>query len=285
MTQPSDKASIEAGLEQDRQALAASMSELRHRMSPSEIVRNARGIASEGGWKSASLAVKEARTHPIGAGLISAGIAWIMFGPKGKSQKLFGKRTLPQAIDRWEDEGGQVHTPSADQSSQHANNLLSRELDELRKFASDRVHQLEVDAKGGLDDAIGAARSFAAERAGVLSDLSDDLLKKFADDLSETLDAGLEHLTDQARATATKARDQAHRARVEAERLTRNHPMMMAAVGLGIGAALAALIPMVRASRVKTAAVQPRSEDYGMGNQSASQSKTYVDRSQSHAAH
>ena len=246
MTQPSDKASIEAGLEQDRQALAASMSELRHRISPSEIVRNARGIASEGGWKSASLAVKEAKTHPIGAGLISAGIAWIMFGPKGKSQKLFGKRTLPQA--------------------------------------SDRVHQLEVDAKGGLDDAIGAARSFAAERAGALSDFSDDLLKKFADDLSETLDTGLEHLTDQARAAATKAREQAYRARVEAERLTRNHPMMMAAVGLGIGAALAALIPMVRARRVKTAAVQPHGEDYGMGNQAAFQSKTYVDRSQSHAA-
>ncbi|MBC7736171.1 MAG: hypothetical protein H7245_02865 [Candidatus Saccharibacteria bacterium] len=278
MTQPSDKASIEAGLEQERHALAASLSELHHRMSLNELTRHAKDIATEGGLKSASLMAKEAKDHPVGAGLIGAGIAWMIFGPTGKLARLFGGRSFPHTEIRWEDKGGKAGTPPAD-------NPLSRELDELRRFAFERLHQVEVDAKGGLDEAVGAARHFAAERAGAFTEFSDELLKKFADDLTGTLDTGLEHLTDQVRAAALKAGGQAQMVRVEAESLTRRHPVVMGMVGLGVGVALAALIPRVHARHAQTAELRERNEGRGMHNETMYRQKPHhSDRSQSHAA-
>lgn len=239
MTYQSEKEYIEAKLAKDRAELSKTTSELRRRLSVGSVAGMAVKLAAKGGWKSAALLTRGAKANPVGFTLIGAGLAWIFYTPA----KAPAKQPTKIQTARWEDEGGSIVTkPNAD--------LWSDELDALRKVASDRLYQLEVDAKSGLTDAYGKARDFAYEKA--------EVVKEFAADLNRTLGIGIEHLSGNARLAALKARERTYTARMEAERLaasaatlTRDHPLIMGVVGLGIGATLAALMPRVHSRRAE----------------------------------
>lgn len=253
MTHQCRKDHIEARLAKDRAALAASATELHDRVSLAGVTRAAAGLAAKGGWRSIGLAAKGARANPVGAALIGAGVAWILFGPKAGRPKAVAKPPSPRATARWEDEGGSFTTPLPDDT-------WSDELDSLRKMASDRLHQVERDAQAGLKDAYGTARDFVTERA--------EVVKQFAADLNRTLGIGLENLSGQARVASLKAREQMYVARLEGERLarkgsrmTQDHPLIMGVVGLGIGAALAGMVPKVHSRRADLEAARKREHD------------------------
>lgn len=233
MTHLTEKDYIEARLLQDRAALKASVSDLQNRFSFGGLTRKAMGLGLSGGIRSARLLGRGAKANPLGFALISAGMAWIFFGPKRQPE--------PEDTARWDDEGGRVMT--AEKAD-----IWSDELDVLRKLASDQLTRLEIDAAAGLTDAYGKLRDYAAERA--------EVVKSFAADLNHTLGLGLEDLPAKARIAALKAREQAYVAKVEAERLVRkgsrlaqDHPLIMGVVGLGLGAALAALAPRLQSRR------------------------------------
>ena len=236
MTHLSDKDYIEARLAQERADLAASVAALQNRVSWGGVARSAASLGVRGGLKSAGLLARGAKANPVGFALISAGVAWIFFGPKRQPKVL-----VPVATERWEDEGGLTVAPEN-------GDAWSDKLDILRRLASDQLRRLEIDAETGLTDAYGKVRDYAAERA--------EVVKQFAADLNRTLGLGLEDLPAKARIVALQAREQAYVAKIEAERLavkgsrlTQDHPLVMGVVALGIGAALAALAPRVHSRR------------------------------------
>ena len=239
MTRQAEKERIGARLDQDRAALKASAFDLRRQFTLGTVTRKAAELLAIGSWRSAGLVARGARANPFGFALISAGVAWIFYGPK------WNAKPVPRAeTSRWEDEGGLIVEPvMADQ--------WSDELDTLRKRAFDQLHRLELDTQSGLTDAYGKLRDFAAERA--------EIVRQLASDLTTTLGVGLENMSDIARTAALKAREEAYVARIEAERLARktarmahDHPVMAGAAALGLGLALVAVAtrPKSRTSRL-----------------------------------
>ncbi|HBU16418.1 MAG TPA: hypothetical protein DEF16_17750 [Gemmobacter sp.] len=126
-------------------------------------------------------------------------------------------------------------------------------LRDVQQGARDRLHEIEAAAsreaaalRDGITDRGAAMRDFTAEKTALASD--------YLKDSREALAEGLHDLSQSARARVLAAREKAWDAAERAEAAARDglrrggqaasdHPLLAAAVGLGIGAAVAALLP------------------------------------------
>lgn len=228
MTHHVDPRLIEADIERDRAELAATLDALQNRVSVDALTKEALGLLRTNSANYVSSIDAAVRANPVAVALVGAGLAWLIFGKRPTVEKPMAKT---EALLAWEDDGGPAR-PSDERLP-----IWADKTDGLRQKASAALREL---------DARTEPHEFAQKRAGVLAAFTEGLHHGFRD--------GLEGLSRTAQDKIIAAREAAYAARLRLERVARSssretgqmiedHPMVMAAVMLALGAALGASLP------------------------------------------
>lgn len=228
MTHHADPRLIEADIERDRAELAATLDALQDRMSVDALAQEALGLLRTNSASYVTGIDAAVRANPVAVALVGAGLAWLIFGKRRSQENPKARR---ESLLAWEDDGGPA-----------------RPSDERLPGWSDRTDRLRETASAALrelDEATGS-RDLARERASVLAAFTNGLRHGFRD--------GLEGLSETAQAKIIAAREAAYAGRLRFEHVARvssretgrmieDHPMVMAAAMLAMGAAFGAALP------------------------------------------
>ena len=222
---------LATNLERERAELAQNIDGLRDRLSVDALMGDAFGYAKANMAPYARALDGAVRAHPIAAVMAGVGLAWLVFGRRTSSSPpevpLAG--TKFEALARWEDEGGPV-APLPD-----ADGAWMADTDALRNTASGVLAQIDEAARQRLR----TAADVALDRAQVLADL--------AKSTRMAMMQGLDNLTTEARDRILMIREQAYAARIatvrQGTKLIEEQPIMVGAIGMAIGAVVAAALP------------------------------------------
>ena len=229
---------IAARLERERADLALSINGLRDCLSTDALVGDALAFARDNTASYARVLDGAVRANPMAAVMAGVGLAWLVLGRKTPAAlaaaPLAGTRL--EALSRWEDEGG---PPASDGGTDGgADGAWIAEADALRYRASGALAHIEAAAR----DRLRPAADLALDRASVLADL--------AETTQAAMLRGLDALTHEAKSRVLARREEAYAARLAAHRqgakLIEEHPILAGAIGMVIGAAVAAALPSSR---------------------------------------
>jgi Protein of unknown function (DUF3618) len=228
MTHHADPRLIEAEIERDRAELAATLDALQNRVSVDALAQEALGLLRTNSASYVTSIDAAVRANPVAVALVGAGLAWLIFGKRATVERPTAKT---EALLAWEDDGGPAR-PSDERLPGWADRT-----DSLRQKASAALRKLDMTTNPD---------GFAREHAGVLATFTDGLRQGFRD--------GLDGLSQSAQDKIIAAREAAYAAGLRLERAARSssretgrmiedHPMVMAAVMLALGAAFGASLP------------------------------------------
>lgn len=244
MTEHHDPRNIEANLAQKRAALGSTLDELQDRFSVERLAEQALGMIRDNAAGYTRSIDQAVRANPLALAVTGIGLAWLIFGSRGDDDD--------KADSTWHERDGDGHRHLHD-SGRHRggyngpddHGAWADRIDGLRQRASESLRRLEDSARGQVDE----WRDYAAERARVLGD--------FTEDMRSSLSEGLEDLSGAAREEILRARRRAYAARLklgegarqggrEIGRLVEDHPMIAGVIAMGLGAAFAAALPRTR---------------------------------------
>jgi ElaB/YqjD/DUF883 family membrane-anchored ribosome-binding protein len=224
---------IAADLERERGHLEQTINALRERLSVDRLLGDVMGYARAHAAPYVHALDGAVRANPAAAVMAGVGLAWLVLGRQGGGRSsaessLAGTRT--EALARWEDEGGQA---AASPSAQDDSWIV--EADRLRDTAASALDRIDDAARYLLRP----AQEIAAERAEVLATL--------ATATRAALSRGLENLGREAQSRVLATREHAYAARLAVVRqgvaLIDERPIVVGAIGMAIGAAVAAALP------------------------------------------
>lgn len=224
---------IAAQLDHDRALLADNIDRLRDRLSVDVLLGDAMDYAKRSVGPYAQALDTAVRANPLAAVMTGVGLAWLVFGRRSAGSDdtaaLGGKKY--EALSRWEDEGG----PVAPLPNPEEDDVWVGEADALRSTALDALARIDAAARAKLRPLADNAR----ERTEVLADLAQSTRK--------AMSRGLEGLGSDARDRILAMREKAYTARLAAvrksARLIEEKPVLTGAIGMAIGAAVAAALP------------------------------------------
>lgn len=266
MTDHLEPEEIERRLEQDRTALASDLEELKTKFSLETIVRQAVDQIrdhSDDITTSVSRAVKE---NPLGVAVTGVGLAWLIFGDKTKTQHTRPSPTAAGIPVSSPPLGQQAHGHQSADRSRHQPATQDKNLPSWLKDdhhhgdgghnVTGKARDAMAQSKDKLADASGAMRDRMHDTADTMRDTADTMRERTAQ-WRARLSEGTEHLTEEGRARVIAAREKAYEARDAAmagmqggkERavdLFKDHPLIVGALAVAAGAALAAALPHTR---------------------------------------
>jgi hypothetical protein len=222
---------IEAQLDQDRDALSASIDALWNRFSLDSLWSDGASLIRTNAGPYTQALDAAVRANPVALALTAVGLAWLILGRRGQAaadpSPLAGTKFEAEA--RWEDEGGPVSDlPETDA-------LWMEEADRLRLRASGMIARINA----AVRDNLAPAAELAKSRADVAASLAKDVRRVMA--------RGLENVTGSARDTALATRERAYLMRIAAGKVgaetVRDNPAVAGLALAAAGAALAALLP------------------------------------------
>ncbi|WP_417806536.1 hypothetical protein [Thioclava sp.] len=224
---------LENRLRDDRADLASTLADLTGRIAPEYLSEQVSQMVQEYARPMAKKAEETVRANPLAFALAGAGLAWLVLSAR-----------------KGNDDTAETENPGKDPIT--AQDGLSDdwldEIDELRDAASERLQQLEIDAASNTEK----AAEYASERARMVSE--------FASDLRNSLQSGLSDLSDEARERVVRAREAAYSARLSLQdrakdagqsgkKMIKDHPLITAALGIAIGAAIVNAMPKPEVNR------------------------------------
>jgi hypothetical protein len=222
---------IEAQLDEDRDALSASIDALGKRFSLESLWSDGASLITANAGPYTQALDAAVRANPVALALTAVGLAWLILGRRGQAtadpSPLAGTKFEAEA--RWEDEGGPVsELPETDA-------LWMEEADRLRRRASSLIARINA----AVRDNLAPAAELAKSRADVVASLAKDVRRVMAQ--------GLENVTGSARDTALAAREQAYTMRIAARKAgaetVRDNPVVAGIALAAAGAAVAAVLP------------------------------------------
>ncbi|WP_339113859.1 hypothetical protein [Thioclava sp. GXIMD2076] len=216
---------IESRLNQDKADLAGTLADLTGRVAPGLLADHVSDFIRENATPYAKRAEATIRENPVAFALAGAGLAWFLLGRKNGTEDSKTEEAVQTADAVAED--------------------WSDEIDRLRASATLRLRELENEA---ADDKQ-SGRDFVKERAETISKFSGDVRAKLSKDLDE-LSAETRKRVIEARerayAAKLKAQEYGTRAATETRQFVADHPVVIAVLGLAVGAAVIAALPKDR---------------------------------------
>jgi hypothetical protein len=213
---------IERELQETRHRLDLSLSEMQSRLSPGRMIDEAMVYAREAGVGDFGRNLgRSVRNNPLPVALVGVGLAWLMAADRRGGALVHGTTSGGTA----EDLAGRARAAAA---------ALTRRAGETQDAFDQRVD----DAKAGiLGLKRGAEDTVSGFRARVEEGLREASLRygRMRDQASDMRDQATETLRDGSR----RAGDAASQALGQLQ----DQPMLMAALGVSLGAALGALLP------------------------------------------
>ncbi|WP_045387983.1 hypothetical protein [Falsirhodobacter sp. alg1] len=251
---------IEDELDRDRAQLGSIFDSLFSRSTVDLLMREGiQTLRANGGARETAEAV--VRRNPLAVGVIGLGLAWLAYGSRKPEVAAEAEaRTVRNRVQRSAD---RARATLRDEAEAIEESDWAESLDRLRAKASARLHDLEDEARAyrddmaaGLADKADEVRDYLAERAEVLSDLAEDMRERLADGLDDFSHAAQKRIIrarEEAYAARLKAQEALGKGGREAKRMVEDHPMVSAAVVLGLGAAIGTAVIRSRRSPAEEA--------------------------------
>jgi hypothetical protein len=214
-----NSAEIQREIDRTRSEMSETLDELRHSLSPGELVDQAMTYLKDGGAGQFTSNLSETiKQNPVPTALIGIGIAWLMMGG--------GSRQTSAPSFSYRDEGERFQGVGS-----RARNMVGR--------ASEQASTMAQSAREGTSTRLQGAQAAAGgarERAGEMAHHTRERVGGMAQ--------GVQH---QMEATADQVRSQmgyqTERARQSITYLLHEQPLVLGALGFALGAALGAGLP------------------------------------------
>jgi Protein of unknown function (DUF3618) len=244
-----------------REELANTLDELRARMTPGQVVDQLVGYAQDttGGLFFQHLK-QQIASNPLPVALMGAGFAWLMFG-KGVSASRLRQSTASVA-----DKGRAWLSDSAEavaagrEAADRLSEAGSRASDAAGSVAADAreraragaatVRDAAADAASQAKETISDATAQVKEAASQVKDAATAAGAAFGDTLSTTYDraaAGAGRAASTISGSASRIGSSAAASGRNVMDFCRDQPLVLAGVGLAVGAAIGALLPRTQA--------------------------------------
>jgi ElaB/YqjD/DUF883 family membrane-anchored ribosome-binding protein len=217
---------LERETEQTRSQIADTLEELRACMTPGRMVNQlADRVGDAGGREFLQNLKRQTVDNPVPVAMIGAGLAWLMLGGRdrsGSAGRNAGRRL------------GDAASAAADNMSDTADAAAS--------------------AAGEARERVGQAADRARQSASSAAEAAGEMAGSFTDSVQRSASTSYEAMSDSARKAASAAADSARAARQRTREATnalvdfcREQPLVLAGLGLAIGATLGALLPQTEA--------------------------------------
>lgn len=237
----SDQAGIESDLARTRARMDERLNELQARLTPQRIAEDVMGYVqgSDAGDFAGTL-LASAKRNPVPAVITGIGLAWLMASDaRGRSVQPAVKSPAP----RWS---------SLDDFSDHVRRTESsvqRRPDENEVTYKDRLHDAMGGALGIARSAQDTAETYASRLAESVASTRRSLTEGARDLRNAGSDAlgGVADATRQAGDRVASGADAARGAGSDMLSSVMDSPIILGALGLGIGALLGALVPQTEA--------------------------------------
>ena len=251
MTRPSEQLEHEA--ETVRWQLSQTLDELRGRITPGQVVDEVVEYARDGGGaefvRNLGRQVKE---NPLPLTLIGAGVAWLIIGTGRPRVDGVGTRDTGRVADG---RGGRIAGGLADAAGDAADRLVERAEDSLAVLG-----KTAADTKARADAALDRAANAAEDAAHSAQDTARSAWRRASEGVQEATHSAQDTVASTYRRVARKTGDAAGRignSTAAAVRSTatasrsaldfcREQPLVLAGLGLAVGAAIGALLPRTR---------------------------------------
>lgn len=221
---------LEREAELSRNQLAVSLNELRS-ITPGRIMDEILGYAKSGSAELLRGLGNQVVEHPLPATLIGAGLAWMIMssGSSGRGT-AHDTRSRTSSNGGWFSETRQAASSAADSAGERASSAMHGLKDSAQN------------AMGGIGDSIGSATGAARDRAqSTMSSLS-DTAASIGDSLSSAYGV-VSGSVASAADSVIPSQDELMQASQRIWDFCKDQPLVVAGLGLAIGAALGAAIP------------------------------------------
>jgi hypothetical protein len=266
---------LERETEQTRAQLEQTLGELRARISPGQLLDQASDYFRNSGGRTYLHNLREEVVHnPIPITLIGAGIAWLaLSGAMGRRNgrahhgrndmaRNWGARDRSRTAGVADDLAHGGHGPSAMQRAKDTAQSWAHQagdaISETEEHWRERAEDVGDRVSTAYDETVGGARQTAEgwtdQARSTAHDTGDalrhgmDQARERAGDLYERSAGGFRRVTRRASEYGQMARD-AVRSDGSLVTFCREQPMLVAGLGVALGAALAAMIPTSRVER------------------------------------
>lgn len=255
-------AQLEQEAEQARAELAQTLDELRERITPGQLVDQAVDYAKDsGGGMFVRNLGNQMTSNPLPVALIGAGVAWLMLSNGGRP--ALSSRAKEGAIDRarrtaidtaarmadagqaagarmseWTSEAAGGLTETGRQAGERARAMADTAQGAASESAQSRSAQAREIAGSAAQRASSAyesAKSGASDAYGQFSDTASEAYDRLSDTASRATSAMGQTASSFGQRTAVASRDMLQ--------FCKTQPLVLAGIGMALGAILGALIP------------------------------------------
>lgn len=216
-------AQLEREVEYERHQLTRTLDQIRRRVSPGELMEQAWGYARDaGGSEFVRNFGRSVRDNPLPVVLVGAGIGWLMMSGSSGSSSTRSSDGSDGGVSRMRERASGIGGEVSDRTGQ----------------AADAASGVMTSAKEGLHR--------ATDRATAAFDSASETGSAVASRARETM----QHTGDAARSSMHHATEYAQDARDGMQRsfarLAEEQPLALGAIGIAVGAAIAAMLPPTR---------------------------------------
>jgi hypothetical protein len=253
---------LERETESCREELANTLDELRARMTPGQVVDQLVGYAQDttGGLFFHHLK-QQIASNPLPVALMGAGFAWLMFG-KGVSASRLRQSTASVADQgrAWLSDSAEAAAAGRREAADRLSEAGSRASDAAGSVAADAreraragaatVRDAAADAASQAKETISDATAQVKDAASQVKDAATAAGAAFGDTLSTTYDraaAGAGRAASTISGSASRIGSSAAASGRNVMDFCRDQPLVLAGVGLAVGAAIGALLPRTQA--------------------------------------
>jgi len=261
-------AEIEREIEDEREGLTSTLDRLTDKFSFEGIGQQINDrFGGTGDSDIVGTTVRAVRDNPVAVGLVGVGLAWLIYGTRGSSEPTYDTRDSRYAAAtahrpaRPAPQARAVYRgPKPEFQDLPAWAVDDHDDDDSGRSYGDRARDAARDARGRAADTaetVGdTARSYASSASGAISSAAGTVSDR-AGRMRARLSEGTEHLSEgarerviAARARAVDLRDRAGvrmaQGRDRAESFYEQQPLVVGALAVAAGAALAATLPRTR---------------------------------------
>jgi ElaB/YqjD/DUF883 family membrane-anchored ribosome-binding protein len=228
---------IERDVERTRSDIEDTVEALREKMSLGQIVDEAgHYFRHNGGTEALSNLATQARANPMPLALVGIGLAWLM---SGRGQPSMGHTGSHMGSYRGSSEG---HASGAYSGGGSSSSNVGSRIGETAGSAKDAVSGAGRKAGEAMSSGVhkaGDAMSSGMHKAG---DAASQTYDRVSDKASETYGRMSEHASD----TYDRMSQRAGRAQRSMSELIESEPLILAGLGIAVGAAIGAMMPATR---------------------------------------
>jgi ElaB/YqjD/DUF883 family membrane-anchored ribosome-binding protein len=240
-------AQLERETEQTRSELARTLDELRVRITPGQLVDDAVDYAkNSGGGEFVRNLGRQAKANPMPVALIGAGLAWLMMSSDRQQPSKAGpiSRAAETAVERVRqsvtgavEQVGELGQEAAEQTREVGSDWMSD--------ASDRITDVRERFRAAKTSAEQSSQSASSRAGETISSFSDHASSAYETAKSRTSETYGRMADQGAQATSAISRLGQRTAGASRDLLQfcRTQPLVLAGLGMALGAIIGALIP------------------------------------------